>query len=190
MDVNKKNPKNSKSKEQVRIEFLERQSRLSLFGLDILASLGELQHSAHLTRDPQRILNVALKHVKRLVDFQVAAFYLVDEESSDFILKEVEPSTEQKLIQSEVDREIENGTFAWALNRNRAVVIKNPSHEHLLVFHVLASKTRVRGMFVGRVLAGGAPVNETMLYPLSVILQNTANALESAALYKMIWEQN
>jgi signal transduction histidine kinase/CheY-like chemotaxis protein len=188
--VDKKKPKSSKSKDQVRIEFLERQSRLSLFGLDILASLGELQHSAHLTRDPLRILNVALKHVKRLVDFQVAAFYLVDEENSDFILKEVDPSSEQKLIQTEVDREIENGTFAWALNRNRAVVIKNPSHDHLLVFHVLASKTRVRGMFVGRVLSGGPPVNETVLYPLSVILQNTANALESAALYKVIWEQN
>lgn len=188
--MDKKNSKTSKSKDQVRIEFLERQSRLSLFGLDILASLGELQHSAHLTRDPLRILKVALKHVKRIVDFQVAAFYLVDEESSEFILKEVDPTADQKLIQDEVDREIENGTFAWALNRNRAVVIKNPSHDHLLIFHVLASKTRVRGMFVGRVLSGGPPVNETVLYPLSVILQNSANALESAALYKIIWEQN
>ena len=188
--MNKEPKKNSKSKDQVRIEFLERQARLNLFGLDILASLGELQHSAHLTRDPHRILNVALKHVRRLVDFQVAAFYLVDEGSSDFILKEVDPLADQELIQDEVDREIENGTFAWALNRNRAVVIRNPFHDHLLVFHVLASKNRVRGMFVGRILSGGPPVNETVLYPLSVILQNTANALESAALYKMIWEQN
>ncbi len=187
----KKDPKkDSKSKDQIRIEFLESQARLNLFGLDILASLGELQHSAHLTRDPQRILNVALRHVRRLVNFQVAAFYLVDEDSSEFVLKEIDPSSDQALIQVEVDREIENGTFAWALNRNRAVVIRNPDHEHLLVFHVLASKTRVRGMFVGRVLSGGSPVNETILYPLSVILQNTANALESAALYKMIWEQN
>jgi len=188
--VKKKNPENSKSKDQVRIEFLERQARLNLFGLDILASLGELQHSAHLNRDPHQILNISLNHVKRLVDFQVAAFYLVDEESSDFVLKEVNPLAHQELIQTEVDREIENGTFAWALNRNRAVVIKDPTHEHLLVFHVLATKTRVRGMFVGRILPDGRPVNETILYPLSVILQNTSNALESAALYKMIWEQN
>ena len=188
--MDNKSPLDPKSKEQIRIEFLERQSRLNLFGLDILASLGELQHSAHLTRDPQRILSVALKHVKRLVDFQVAAFYLVDEQNSDFILKEIVPSVDQELIEAEVDKEIESGTFAWALNRNRAVVIKNPSHDHLLEFHVLASKTRVRGMFVGRILSGGAPVNETVLYPLSVILQNTANALESAALYKLIWEQN
>jgi len=188
--VTKKNSENSKSKDQVRIEFLERQARLNLFGLDILASLGELQHSAHLNRDPHQILNISLNHVKRLVDFQVAAFYLVDEESSDFVLKEVNPLAHQELIQTEVDREIENGTFAWALNRNRAVVIKDPTHEHLLVFHVLATKTRVRGMFVGRILPDGRPVNETILYPLSVILQNTSNALESAALYKMIWEQN
>jgi len=188
--VNKKNSENSKNKDQIRIEFLERQARLNLFGLDILASLGELQHSAHLSRDPHRILNVSLNHVKRLVDFQVVAFYLVDEENSDFVLKEVNPPAERELIQTEVDREIENGTFAWALNRNRAVVVKDPSQDHLLVFHVLATKTRVRGMFVGRVLPGGRPVNETVLYPLSVILQNTSNALESAALYKMIWEQN
>jgi len=188
--VSKENSKNSKSKDQIRIEFLERQARLNLFGLDILASLGELQHSAHLGRDPHRILNVALNHVKRLVDFQVVAFYLVDEDSSDFVMAEVTPLAEKELIKAEVDREIENGSFAWALNRNRAVVIKDPSHDHSLVFHVLATKTRVRGMFVGRILPGGKPVNETILYPLSVILQNTSNALESGALYKMIWEQN
>jgi signal transduction histidine kinase/CheY-like chemotaxis protein len=188
--VSKENLENSKSKDQIRIEFLERQSRLSLFGLDILASLGELQHSAHVGRDPHRILNVALNHVKRLVDFQVVAFYLVDEDSSDFVLTEVTPLADKELIKAEVDREVEKGSFAWALNRNRAVVIKDPSQDHTLVFHVLATKTRVRGMFVGRVLPGSKPVNETILYPLSVILQSTSNALESGALYKMIWEQN
>ncbi|MBT5377098.1 MAG: GAF domain-containing protein, partial [Nitrospinaceae bacterium] len=188
--MNNKIPDNLKSKEQIRIEFLERQARSNLFGLDILASMGELQYSAHLSRDPQSILKIALNHVKRLIDFQVVAFYLVDEENSDFTLKEVNPSTEKELIRSEVDREIDNGTFAWALNRNRAVVIKDPSQDHLLVFHVLATKTRVRGMFVGRVLVEGNKINETVLYPLSAILQNTSNALESAALYKMLWEQN
>jgi signal transduction histidine kinase/DNA-binding response OmpR family regulator len=188
--VSKENSEKLKSKDQVRIEFLERQARLNLFGLDILASLGELQHSAHVGRDPHKILNVALNHIKRLVDFQVVAFYLVDEDSSDFVLEEVTPLAEMEMIKAEVDREIEKGSFAWALNRNRAVVIKDPSNGHTLVFHVLATKTRVRGMFVGRVLAGGRPVNETILYPLSVILQSTSNALESSALYKMIWEQN
>ena len=144
-----KNSENTKSKDQIRIEFLERQARLSLFGLDILASMGELQHSAHLSRDPHRILKVALNHVKRLMDFQVVAFYLVDEESSEFSLAEVNPFDKDDLILSEVDREIENSTFAWALNQNRAVVIRVPSQDHLLIFHVLATKTRVRGMFVG-----------------------------------------
>ena len=185
--MSKKNPGKSKNKDQVRIEFLERQARHNLFGLDILASLGELQHSSHVGRDPHKILNVALSHVKRLVDFQVVAFYLVDEGSSDFVLKEVTPLADKQLIETEVDREIEKGSFAWALNRNRAVVIKDPTHDHFLIFHVLATKTRVRGMFVGRKLAGGKPVNETILYPLSVILQSTANALESGALYKMIF---
>ena len=136
--------KDEKTKDQIRIEFLEKQARVNLFGLDILASLGELQHSAHLGRDPYRILKVALNHVQRLIDFEVAAFYLVDEESSDFILKEVNPESHKASLQKEVDAEIENGTFAWALNQNRAVVVKAPSGKHSLVFHVLATKTRVR----------------------------------------------
>ncbi|MBC8284035.1 MAG: response regulator [Nitrospinae bacterium] len=182
--------KNKKTKEQIRIEFLEKQARLNLFGLDILASLGELQHSAHLGREPQRILKVALNHVQRLIDFEVSAFYLVDEASSDFILKEINPSSLKTSLQEEVDREIENGTFAWALNQNRSVVVKPPSGKHSLIFHVLATKTRVRGMFVGRVVANMRPINETILYPLTVILQSTSNALESAALYNLILDQN
>jgi len=182
--------KEVKTKDQIRIEFLEKQARLNLFGLDILASLGELQHSAHLGREPHRILKVALNHVQRLIDFEVAAFYLVDEESSDFILKEANPTLQKESLQEEVDAEIENGTFAWALNQNRAVVVKAPSGKHSLVFHVLTTKTRVRGMFVGRVLSKIKTINETILYPLTVILQNTSNALESAALYHLILEQN
>jgi hypothetical protein len=54
-------------------------------------------------RDPHKILNVALSHVKRLVDFQVVAFYLVDEGSSDFVLKEVTPLADKQLIETEVD---------------------------------------------------------------------------------------
>lgn len=182
--------KDVKTKDQIRIEFLEKQARVNLFGLDILASLGELQHSAHLGREPYRILKVALNHVQRLIDFEVSAFYLVDEENSDFILKEINPASHKASLQKEVDAEIENGTFAWALNQNRAVVVKAPSEKHSLVFHVLATKTRVRGMFVGRVLSNVKNINETILYPLTVILQNTSNGLESAALYSLIWEQN
>jgi signal transduction histidine kinase/CheY-like chemotaxis protein len=182
--------KDEKTKDQIRIEFLEKQARVNLFGLDILASLGELQHSAHLGREPHRILKVALNHVQRLIDFDVSAFYLVDEENSDFILKEVNPVSCKASLQAEVDAEIENGTFAWALNQNRSVVVKAPSGKHSLVFHVLATKTRVRGMFVGRVLSKVKTINETILYPLTVILQSTSNALESAALYSLICEQN
>jgi len=182
--------KEQKTKEQIRIEFLEKQARLNLFGLDILASLGELQHSANLGREPQHILKVALNHVKRLIDFDVAAFYLVDEDSSDFVLKEITPLAQKNSLQEEVDEEIEKGTFAWALNQNRAVVVKATSGNHSLVFHVLTTKTRVRGMFVGRVLSKIKTINETILYPLTVILQSTSNALESAALYSLILEQN
>jgi signal transduction histidine kinase/CheY-like chemotaxis protein len=182
--------KDAKTKDEIRIEFLEKQARVNLFGLDILASLGELQHSAHLGREPYRILKVALNHVQRLIDFEVTAFYLVDEENSDFILKEINPPSNKVSLQEEVDAQIENGTFAWALNQNRAVVVKAPSEKHSLVFHVLATKTRVRGMFVGRVLSKVKTINETILYPLTVILQSTSNALESAALYSLICEQN
>ena len=72
----KKHGKKAK-KSEIRIGYLEKLARSNLFGLGLLASLGELQHDATLECDTTRILKLCEEHLKKLLDFQVMSFFLV-----------------------------------------------------------------------------------------------------------------
>lgn len=175
---------------RVRIDYLEKQAQRHLFVLDLLASLGELQYGASMRKDPSGIFNIARDHLKQLADFDVMSFFMVEEASAEFVLMEFEPQSESDRIREEINVQIENGTFAWALNQNRPVIVKAKCFDKTLILHVLATKSRIRGMFAGVVSIGEHHLSDSITYPLSIIVQNTANALESAALYKLISEQN
>ncbi len=177
-------------KMKARIEYLEKTARWNIFAMNVLVSLGELQHNASLARDPDKVLDIIEENLGKLIDFNTTAFYMVDEGSSDFILNRISSEEKRKLFQDIVDEQIEHGTFAWALNQNRPVLVNTDLHEDTIVLHVLATRSRVRGMFVGSTSQKQKEINAQVLYLLSIMIQNTANALEGAALYDLIYQQN
>ena len=188
--VKKWGPPQPGRKREVRIQYLEKLAQSNLFGLNLLASLGEQQHDATLAGDPARILELSREHLNRLLDFQVMAFLEVDETDNNFLITEVEPEEDRSRVEKEINQQIENGGFAWAVNQNRPVVVRSGVFGKSLILHVIATKSRVRGMFAGILSREDKKINQSILYPLSIIMQNTAYALESAALYKMISDQN
>lgn len=188
--LNDRDGMESEGKKDVRIGYLEKLARSKLYELGLLASLGELQHEAILAGDNPRILKLCVEHLKELMDFQVISFFMLGEDDSDFVLAEVEPKNEESQIKKEIEEQIENGSFAWAVSQNRPVVVRAKAYEKQLILHVLGSKSRVRGMFAGVLKRKGGDIDESALYPLSIILQNTSHALESTALNKLVSDQN
>jgi signal transduction histidine kinase/DNA-binding response OmpR family regulator len=179
----------SNEKKEARIGYLEKLARSNLYGLGLLASLGELQHDATMACDTDQILKLCGEHLERLLDFQVMSFSLVNENSC-FELVQVIPESEKPDLQKEIDEQIENGGFAWAVNQNRPVVVKSKRYGKSLILHALATKSKVRGMFAGILSREDKDIQETVLYPLSIILQNTSQAIEVASLHKLISDQN
>jgi signal transduction histidine kinase/CheY-like chemotaxis protein len=177
-------------KKDVRIGYLEKLARSNLFELGLLASLGELQHPAILAGDTSLILKLCEEHLKRLMDFEVISFFMVRDDDSDFVLEQVDPESEESRIRNEIREQIDNGSFAWAVNQHRPVVVASNGYEKSLILHVLGTKSRVRGMFAGVLKREDGIIKESALYPLSIILQNTSYALEGAALNKRISDQN
>ena len=70
------------------------------------------------------------------------------------------------------------------------MVVKSKRYGKSLILHVLATKSKVRGMFAGILTREDKDIQETVLYPLSIILQNTSYAIEAASLHKLISDQN
>jgi signal transduction histidine kinase len=177
-------------KKNARIKYLESLAKWHLFSLELLASLGELHHSAGQDRNPEKVFQIANEHLLKILKFDAVSYYLVDEPDSEFLLNYIWPEDYRTIIQGEVDFRIEDGTFAWAVNQNRPVVIQGAIEGRDLILHVLSTKQRVRGMFVGLISEAPPHLDETLRYTLSIILQNTANALESVTLYNLFQETN
>ncbi|CAK0764962.1 diguanylate cyclase [Gammaproteobacteria bacterium] len=175
---------------QQRIEYLESINRWHMSALELLTSMGELHGDTNHNRDPNTILDMARIYVRRLFDFDVVAFMTCSEVDSGFELMLCDPVPSRVRIEEEINYLIDSGKFAWALNQNRPLVEKSVRAGELIVLHVLASKTRVRGMFLGSLPGNPRTLNASRLNLLSLILFSSAYALESAALYKLISDHN
>jgi signal transduction histidine kinase len=165
-------------------------NRRILDSLDMVASFGYFQNSLGQDEDIEGILKSTWTNLKRLMNFRSLGYWMVDDAASEFVLTVSEPVTEQPELSREVDCQIAEGVFAWALHQNRTVMVPATNTEHTLVLHVLATRARVVGMFAG-VLAGDEfLVTEESKSLLSILMLNTAYALESSTLYHQVNSQN
>ncbi|MDD2709143.1 MAG: ATP-binding protein [Verrucomicrobiae bacterium] len=173
-----------------RVRYLEEAYHSHVELLTLLASLGNFQTSIQDCRDPAKILGVTRMHLQRLLSFRATAFAMVNPGDFNFTITDCEPGSDQSLVQSLVDREIKSGTFAWALRQNHAVIIRKTFDGSPMVLHVIATRSRVMGMFVGLLSTHDTKGIDISLNLLSIILLDTAYALENLSLYNEINDYN
>lgn len=174
----------------VRIKYLEGVTGHLLDILDILSTSGGFQLEGKKNRDVPSILQHAQTQIRRLIPFQCMAFLLIDEADAHFTLDRCEPPERQAFVQAEIDQRVADGTFAWALQRTQAVALPSGTPGLMLVLHVLATRTRTRGMFVGFCTEEQYRAADQALLALSIIINNTAQAFESSVLYELLNEKN
>jgi signal transduction histidine kinase/ActR/RegA family two-component response regulator len=173
-----------------RIEYLEENRRLIQNALEMALSLGDFQKNINNGYGSEHILQEAEKRLRYLIPFEANAFYLVDQEESDFSLSICEPSDKQQYIEGQVNYMIDGGFFAWAIRERRGVTISSHDHSKQLILHVIATYSRIRGMFIGLLPNKKNIIPDKSLTLLSIILLNTANALESIEFYRLLRDQN
>ena len=173
-----------------RIEYLEENRRLIQNALEMALSLGDFQENINKGYGPQNILREAEKRIRYLIPFEANAFYLVDQNKSDFALSLCEPSDNNQFLEDQVSYMIDKGFFAWAIRERRGVTISSHDHSRQLMLHVIATYSRIRGMFVGVLPDKKNIIPDKSMTVLSIILLNTANALESLEFYQLLRNQN
>lgn len=174
---------------EYRIEYLEAMRQWFMDAMELGASLGEFQSSVNQGIDPAGVIAETGTHLKRLLDFKAIAFMRVSEDHS-FVLLNCQPAALKSTVAEEINHQIETGNFAWALNQRRSVVTQTRDGEDTMIMHVLSTRTRIRGMFVGLISYELGHMKDAILSLLSIVSLNTANALESYELYNVLNEQN
>ncbi|MGM0678078.1 putative bifunctional diguanylate cyclase/phosphodiesterase [Ectothiorhodospira marina] len=181
-----------------RVQHLEQASQWHHYAMDVLTSMTAIFGDHSQSRDISAILESTHECVGRILPLEDAGYYTVDDESS-FHLSYRQAGCEGPALEAEVERLIEAGIFSWALNQNHPVCLPCPGGgqgeddtacgDHW-VLHVISSRTRIRGMFVGRTRGQPLHPRDPGMKVLSIILFNAAYALESAALYTLMEHQH
>jgi signal transduction histidine kinase/CheY-like chemotaxis protein len=173
-----------------RIDYLEEHRRFIQNVLEMALSLGDFQENIIKGYGSDLILQEADKRINHLIPFEANAHYIVDQERSDFMLSVCNEEHLKPFIKAEVDHMIEKGFFAWAIREKRGVLISSSDHSRQFILHVIATYSRIRGMFIGLLPDKNHKIPDTSLTLLSIILLNTANALESLEFYSLLRNQN
>ena len=178
------------AKLQDRVAFLEENRRFIQNALEMALSLGDYQQNLNNGSTPHRILRESQSRIQQLIPFKAAAIYLVDENNSDFKQLICKPAHSKALLDDEVEYLVNKGYFAWAIREKRGLFVPSKDRSRRFVLHVIATTSRIRGMFVGLLSEKGRKIPDSAIMLMSIIFLNTANALESYEFYKFMRNQN
>ncbi len=134
------------------------------------------------------IIDAAIKRIQMLIPLSGHSVLLVDD-SMQF-LPHSHSTEEYRQKTSQLSKQwVEEGTFSWAINQNRAVVVHGDAHRETLILHTIAVRENVMGMFIG-FIQDGAELDEAILSLITVVLMNCCNSLESHELHRRLREHN
>jgi signal transduction histidine kinase len=173
-----------------RITFLERENQWFFSAMEMIASMGDMHRDIPRSTNPDFIFTMARRYLNQLLNLKSLAFFLIHEEDNSFYLASGESEEENGRFQVELDHQVENGTFAWALKQNRPLLVESELFSEKLFLHVLGTRSRIKGMVMGCLNRKTSKIPPEMGHLISIILHNTANALENGGLYKQLSEQN
>jgi signal transduction histidine kinase len=176
---------NKLKKPQERNLYLEECNLRYVSILELLTTNSDFQADLNREKNQTSIFKATQQQIKRLFLFTYAGFF-INSDTNNFDLAQCYPPASQEELERMVDDLIMDGSFAWAINQNHPVLHSVRDGEQTLILHVLSTQSRIRGMFVGLLPYGQATVDAPSLNALSIILSNTAYALESTTLYDML----
>ncbi len=174
------------------LELLERkvarlaeEKNIYLSALEMATTLGNFDPKLSKSEKATSILLETITRVRSLIRFKAVAIFLVDEESS-FYQELCEPDEYGPYLDKEAVALMEDGTFAWALYRNKHSLISSSDRRETILLHSISTASRPWGMFVGLMEAEDKDVYDVSYHLLTNILLSSAYAMESFSLYREI----
>ncbi|MGA8180220.1 MAG: response regulator [Desulfobacterales bacterium] len=173
-----------------RIEYLEENRRYIQNALEMALSLGDFQEKVNEQNGHHEIFKETEKRISRIIPFEARAFYAVNENDSNLSLCICEPVDVKHFIKNEIESMIETNLFGWVMREKRGVLVDSKDHLKRFLFHVIATHSKIIGMFVGLWPGQRERIPDVSLDLLSIILLNSANAIENARFCHIMHRQN
>jgi len=164
-----------------RLSFLEESRGKTLQTLDQIIALSAPTCEGQ-TQTVHTVLSRCAQHVGKLIPFVAWAFFLSDQPGGQFRLARCHPRGKRCDLREVFEGLARYGAPSWALHHPHPVVTAMPGGDDRLLLHSLATPSRVRGLFLGRLGAPLQDVPDISLAVMTLTMQITACQLESLEL--------
>ena len=177
---------------QKRVAYLEEVNQKMLSSLEAVRLLVSSQREINIEYDFVAICKQGIGLILQLLNFKIAAFFLFTDDLMDIKLRYAHPHDLRDEAQEEVELQIENGTFAWAVQQNTPVIVQplRVKKDREILFHSLSTKNRVLGMFFGQLAVRRDRICQQALDLFSIALSNMSLGMENAMLYHELKAHN
>ncbi|MFO7727850.1 MAG: response regulator [Desulfonatronovibrio sp.] len=172
------------------IHFLREERRRSVLALEMAAGLADFNTQPRHAQERQSVFRETAEKLRTLIRFKAVSFYLVNEQDNSFGQVFCESDEYSGFLEEEVEKLIEDHSFAWILKRNRPVVISSEDQRENLILRALVTPSRVRGMFVGILDQEKKDIPDVLFSLLSIVTLSCSSALESIETYEYLKKVN
>ncbi|HDQ40607.1 MAG TPA: EAL domain-containing protein [Desulfonatronum sp.] len=171
-----------------RTSHLEAVNRATIQALRLVLEMGRQGVSLNRIDKPEIILQEVQDKIDRLIPWEAAAFYLMDDQDADLSMVLCTPSKAAPRIKAIFERLVEERILSLVLRRSDHYFAGGDDSEVLI--HAMNTVSRCRGVFLGIPQQPRKAIHDTSLAIFSIMMQSAAQTLESYELYRIIREVN
>lgn len=172
-----------------RVENLAREKNAAMEALGLASSLGAFD-SGQGCADSTEIFRELTSRIQDLMNVSQAGVFLINDDTNDIELVFAHPQEQEKSLECEIERLIQDNSFSWALRQHGPVFFLTTDRKQEILLHVMATRTRIQGMFAALLDGDRSGIPDTALALLSVVLSSAAHALDNCQLQQRLSEIN
>jgi diguanylate cyclase (GGDEF)-like protein len=153
--------------------------------IDKIERLGQFQDRIDFPATIGQIWEVFLDDVRDLIEIEVCALFLVDDDSYEFILEYVYPEDNKAICKKEVDYQIECGIFSWIINRRQPALIPAlaSANNKSIVMLPLSTIKRTLGVVMVKTPIKESFITHENMKLLTMLAKQYSLVLENTLLY-------
>ncbi|MGE4298156.1 MAG: ATP-binding protein [Desulfovibrionaceae bacterium] len=172
------------------VKRLQAEKAAALEALSIACALGSVPNTPGREPDATRLPQSICDKVGQMVPLRAAGMYLVDDATQDFSLAFATPPDQAAHLEREARGLMADQSFAYALQTQEPTFFLDAQRQEHILLHVLATPSRIRGMFVGILAGDKETLLDAQLKLLSVVMLAAAHALENAEVHAYMRDNN
>ena len=156
--------------------------------IENIERLGQFQERLDFPSNVNQIWSAFLVDVRNLIEINVCALFLVDEDTNEFKLKYAVPEDSARRCKKEINLQIECGIFSWIINRRQPALIPALAFEKVKSIVMLPLSTVKRTLGVVLITT---PIQESLITQenmklLTMLTKECSLVMENTLLYERL----